>query len=327
MPTIPSSMVIPQTMASGMPSPQRMGLGIRTRPNSFTPLRRGISLITGAMGSGKSYLIESLARCLRINLDLRPNTSANPLCDTYPFIDNGTAIGPSGSPVFLNWDDNETSICALVKTLVEQAKSPHTRLYDTIAWDTIDQMLPIAKIIVARRANKPNFRDLIGWTGWDLLGETIYNDIIQPLRDSGYGLIMTAHIITSTAFADEKATGQFEDLRISASIRKIITPPCNMICRVEPVETTERRKIEQQYQTPQGPQKRLVDVDTPIKKVLLLTKDSRLPNFLKITYSSKFPNPLALPENSPWDFLEAAYSQAAKDSGVDVPVPTAPLKV
>lgn len=318
-PTAPS--VIPQTLAHGVPATQRMGLGIRTRPNSFTPLARGISLITGAMGSGKSYLLESLDRLLRMNLDLRPNTSAKPLCDTYPFIDNGTAIGPHGNPVFLSWDDNDDSICATVRTLVAQAKTPDTKLYDTIAWDTVDQMLPLAKQIVAKRANKSSFREMDGRQAWDILGETIYNDIIQPLRDAGYGLCMTAHIISAQAFVDEKPAGQYEDLRLSASIRKIITPPCNMICRIEAVDVIERRKQPQEYQAvPGGPmQKRMVDVDVPVKKVLLLTKDHRLPNFLKITYSSKFPNPIPLPETDPWAFLEAAYMQAAKDSGVDVP--------
>ena len=261
------------------------------------------------MGSGKSYLIESLPRCLRINFDTRPCTSGNPLCDTWPYVDNGVPLDTNGNPLIISVENS----IEVVSQLIAQATLPN-RPYDTICYDTIDALFTLLKPLIAKRDfGADSITKVDARHSYPKIAEEIYYKFILPLRNVGYGIVFNSHVVSNTVFTDEKATGQVEDLRIPPSIRNAIVPSCDMICRLEGVEGI--RKVDRPQKNPDGTILRVLKVDEKYKETLLYTKDPRLPNFLKIGYSSKFPNPLTLPSLHPWQFLEATY-RAAYDATV-----------
>lgn len=285
-------------------------LGIRTLPNSFTPLARTTCLILGAMGSGKSLLVEGIPRSFRINTDLRSCSSGTPKADTWPFVKGGTPIGLNGQPIKLTW----TEIVRVVGQLVAMSKDPD-RPYDTVILDTVDTTIALLKEWFCKENNISSVIDADPRKAYPKMAEEFERNFLAPLRAAGYGVIFTAHIIMNTQFADEKTTGQMEDLRISNTFRAAVCPPADMICRLEPVQAVENVPFVQKLP---GGGERTVSKSVQVTKVNLLVRDPRLPNFLKMSYSSKFPQPWVVPEVDAWTLLEEAYKNAAVASGVSV---------
>jgi len=300
------------TLATGAPAAAKgRTLGIRKKPNSFTPLARSTFIIMGPMGSGKSHLIESIPRCLRINTDLRVLSGGEPLCDSWPYIDKGTAIDHNGQPIQLDWKK-----IVGIKDLLLADASAANRAYDTVVLDTVDSTLDLLKMWACETFGKPNFRDIDGRQSYPAMAQELYNNFVRPLRAAGYGVGITAHVVSKTQFADEKPIGQMEDLRLSSSFWHLLAPPCDAILRCEGATVQEVVKKTQELA---NGQKREIPVTVESRKVLLYTQDPRLPAFLKIMYSQHFPQTWRVPAVGAWAALEAAYREAAVLAGVASP--------
>lgn len=302
------------TLATGPTQATSIGrsLGIRKRPGSFTPLAKSTFIIVGAMGSGKSHLVESIPRCLRINTDLRVISSGNPQCDSWPYISEGVPIGADGQPVQLDWE----KITNMVDLLVADAGNPKTRAYDTVVLDTGDSALDLLKAWACKTFGKTNFRDIDGRQSYPAMAQELFNRFMRPLRSMGYGVGVTAHVVSKTQFADEKAIGQMEDLRLSSSFWALLAPPCDAILRCEGITAQEVIQVPQTL--PSG-QVRTLPKNVETRKVTLHTEDSRLPNFLKIMYSQHFPKTWRVPTTDAWAALESEYRRAAELAGVVSP--------
>lgn len=284
-------------------------LGIRKRPNSFTPLAKSTFIIVGAMGSGKSHLIESIPRCLRINTDLRVLSSGHPNCDSWPYIDNGQPIGVDGQPVQLDWK----KLVGMKDLLVADSAAGAARTYDTVVLDTADSTLDFLKAWACETFGKASFRDIDGRQAFPAMAQELYNNFIRPLRACGYGVGLTAHVVSKTQFADEKPIGQMEDLRLSSSFWSLLAPPCDAVFRCE--GATVQEVVKKVQELPNG-QKREVATQVETRKVMLHSEDPRLPNFLKIMYSQFFPKAWRVPAAAAWASLEAEYRKAAELAGV-----------
>lgn len=305
------------TLAVGQPmSVMSKPLGLPPSASSFTPLRKSVCLLVGSMGSGKSFLAEDIPNSVRINSDLRASKH-NARCFDYPRMIGGKPYGSEGKPIVLNWP----AIVSATQTLVRDAQSSNPG-FETVIFDTVDTIVGLLKPWCAKEIfGSEAYSNLDARKFYPRMAEELIEKVLNPLRQAGYGILFTCHVISNEVFVDEKLQDkQKEDLRISGTFRAAIEPCCDMIGRMVASKAVELVTEDQEIKLPDGSSvMRKVNSTKEVHKVEIKFHDPSIPNLLKVNYAAHMPKSLVIPQESPWDFLESQYKEAAKKAGVQFP--------
>jgi len=196
-----------QTLASGKtPAKDKYGkFGIRDHDEVVSP-RFMFGVIVGEGGAGKTSMFLDHPGALIINTDLHSIPKSSPTstaaCAFWPVINQkGQCIDEGGKSFRLSWN----SIVALKDRLLNAAAKDLPRP-ETIVLDTLPPT-----VMMARQA----YAIGKGYTDWEAMPAgnprrtaygAIYDsyiDFVQDLRSAGYGVFITAHLLTQYFDTDD----------------------------------------------------------------------------------------------------------------------------
>jgi len=235
-----------QVMEVGEPKTKTYGEFGMTNVNHVAPFRKGLSVVVGGHGGGKTSFFTYCSGALILNVDLHsvPRHSPDaPPCTAqfYPVIDErGLMVDASGNSIRnLKWEN----FLSIRDKLVKAAEMDQPRP-DFIVLDSIVASLAIMKPWIA--ATKTNYGSWGEIPDGNLITSAYgklydsYIPFIMSLRDAGYGVFIVAQIINKKM--KTMAKGQR-----SEKIVPTITVPDALWERLQPfiemVFSIERKRV------------------------------------------------------------------------------------
>lgn len=291
-----------QTMQKGRSVPQMYAaLGAYTGyvPR---PVNSVVMLIMGDKGVGKSTLIEDNPHLLRFDLDRSGSSNPSPRCVSLP--------AKHDKEVSWKW------LMSVVEQLIKDAKS-NNKHFDTIAFDTIDRLVPILKSHVSELKGQP-FEDLDTRQAYGLIYDKIA-EVVNELINCGYGIIATTHICEDRKQVGyDKEIVEFDismppkvwrrimavfDVVVEAKIRTTVEVPMKPLLKKDGTPFLDSKTGEPKM-TPGAPIETTKRIITTIGSSEALNKKtmSRVP----------IPAEIVIPRVGGWDVFEAEYNEAVE---------------
>lgn len=271
---------------------------------------RMFGLVVGRGNAGKSSFLLSNPGTLLLNLDLTstPVHSPNaPLLpgQIWPGVDvDGNSLGLDGKPILPTW-----AMVEEVKVKLIEASKNNLPRPTTIGIDSISSAIRWLKPWVLAKMGKTDWSEIDGRKGWD----TIYDkfvDFAMELRQAGYGVWYTAHLVDTVIPIGENISAQQIDINMSDKLYRRLYPLFEMVVGVEKRREQVMRKVDVALPGGKSITREVAEIEE--QRFLVLNHVS-LDRILKGRV--KMPTEIKLPEAGSWKLFEDKFIECATSTG------------
>ena len=304
-----------QTLAVGQEKLQEYeSIGFQGR--DMIPPPEGLcALILGMSNSGKSYFLQSCQNTFVFNLDLSSTVYPGCPANIWPGLDEGgRPIDPVHGIITLDWP----RILEKKATLLSMAADQWPKRPRTVAIDSTNSALRLVVPYVCENAPSlglgsavVNLKQIAHGGGWDACYTQIIN-LVTDLRNAGYGVYLTLHLVNKIIQTEDQPTKEFIDVTITDNFWSRLFPIFELIgavfSRREVISTPIPRT------TPDGkPLPPTYDKQVVKKRYLIVDPgpqtDTTLHRLVKPRIA--MPGEIELPAKDPWGTFTKTYMEAA----------------